>query len=454
MEKLLVIGGNGAGLAAAARAKRIRPHMDVLVIEQSRYISYSICGAPYLISGMVPRVEDLVGFSPESLWRERGIQAIVGVRAIEIMPSMRRVTTLDTRTQARATLGFDKLIIATGYASNRSSIPGASAKNVFSLAQHEDTIRLQSALASGAYRQAVIIGAGYVGLEMAEALATRGLSVLVIEKEPTLLGGIDADISELIEAELGKHGVQVLKGAAARAIQAGKDGVAEAVVYGPTDTVAKADMVMLDIGVRPNVELAAACGVTLGRTGGIAVNDHLETNYAGIYAAGNCAEAKHLVSGKAVIDALGTVAAKQGRVAGENAAGWKTRFAGVVGTCVVKVFDLAVARVGLTSREAQSHGFKSIAAKITDKTISHYYPGGAPITIKIVVDTDSRRLLGAQMVGGSDVAKRTDVIATILTNHMRIDEAAQLDLSYTPPFAPLWDPILVAMHAGLRALEK
>lgn len=454
MEKLVVIGGNGAGLTAASRAKRIRPGMDVLVLEQSGYISYSICGAPYFIAGTVPRADDLVRFSPETLWSERGIRALLGARAVEIQPSMRRVIYTDVRTQKTETVGFDHLIIATGYKARRNGMEGSGLKSAYSLVQLEDSLRLHAALAQGSARRAVIVGAGYIGLEMAEALRTRGLSVCMIEKESTVMGGIDSEISERIEAELTRHGVQLIKSQTVRAVEGDATGKATTVRYGPDRGTTEADLVLLDIGVQPNVELAAASGIALGRTGAIAVSDRMETNYSGIYAAGNCAEAKHIVSGAAVIDALGTVAAKQGRVAGENTAGWKTRFIGVVGTCVVKVFNLAVARVGLTQREAENLGFKTVSAVITDRTITGYYPGGHEIMIKVVVDADTRRLLGAQLAGGGEVAKRADVIATILTNRMRVDEAAQLDLSYTPPYAPLWDPILVAMHAGLRALEK
>lgn len=454
MEKILVIGGNAAGLSAASRAKRLKPSLDILVLEQSTYISYSTCGVPYFISSVVPDEDHLISFSPDSLLKSRGIQAKIRAKVVEIFPSRKRVAFMDLASNTKEYASFDKLIISTGYSALVPSIPGIDLKNVFCLVSLEDGIRIKQALADDKHEHVVLVGAGYVGLEMAETFRTLGLKVTILEKESTILGGIDPDISELIEEELRKNGVGLLKNARITALRGDAAGRVRSVVYGYAEETMAADLVLLDVGVKPNVELAASCGVRLGPTGAIAVADTMQTNVPFIYAAGNCAETKHLVTGKTMIDALGTVAAKQGRVAGENVVGRRTEFLGAVGTCVVKVFDLAIARTGISHREAHSMGYKAIAAKITDHSITRYYPGGGPITIKIVVDCETRRLLGAQMVGGSDVAKRVDVLVAALTNKMRIDEIAQLDLSYTPPYAPLWDPILVAMNAGLRELDK
>jgi NADPH-dependent 2,4-dienoyl-CoA reductase/sulfur reductase-like enzyme len=454
MEKVVIIGGNSAGLAAASRAKRLRPSLDITVLEQSSYIAYSTCGLPYFISDLVPDEKELISFSPDALLRARGIKAKTNARALEIFPTRRRVAYIDRVTDETGHLDFDKLLIATGYSAVVPAIEGAGLANVFVLVDLEDGLRIKRALAENRPANAVIVGAGYVGLEMAEAFRARGLGVTLIEKESAVLGGIDSDVSELIEAELKRNGVRLILNAELRALDGGRSGRVSGVQYGYAGERLAADLVLLDVGIKPNVGLAAACGIRLGRTGAIEVNDHMETNFAGIYAAGNCAETKHIVSERNVLVALGTVAAKQGRVAGENIAGRKARFLGVVGTCVVKVFDLAIAFTGLTRRAAEQLGYKVITAKVTDHSITQYYPGGDPITIKIVIDRESRRLLGAQMVGKSDVAKRVDIIATVLANRMTIDDAAQLDLSYTPPYAPLWDPVLVAMNAGLRELER
>ncbi len=460
MEKLLVIGGNAAGLSAASRAKRLKPGLEVTVLEQGDYISYSTCGVPYFIAGLVAESSQLISFTPERIKRERGIEVLTRARAVEILPAMRRVRFEYQGSDIR-TLDYDKLLIATGY---RARIPewlaGAKASNLFTLIDLADGLRIKQAVdgLSGGRQRAVIVGGGYVGLEMAEAFAARGLAVTLIEKERASLAGLDPDISALVAEELRSNGIHLCQGAEARAVRV-EGGRARAVGFARNADGARlewsdAEIVLVDTGIEPNVELARAAGIALGKTGAIAVNEYMETSCSGIYAAGNCAEARHLVSGAPVLDPLGTVASKQGRVAGERSAGRRSRFLGVVGTIAVKVFGLGVASTGLTCLEAQRLGYDIAWARITAHSRNDYYPGSGPITVKVVAERQARRLLGAQLVGRGEVAKRADVVAAALTNHMRVDDASQLDLSYTPPFAPLWDPLLVALNALLRELER
>jgi NADPH-dependent 2,4-dienoyl-CoA reductase/sulfur reductase-like enzyme len=300
-------------------------------------------------------------------------------------------------------------------------------------------------------RHAAIIGGGYIGLEMAEALKAGDRSVSLFERSPRLFEYVDEEIVGAIQQELAGHGVRVFRGAQVAALSGDAQGAVRR-LHSDQGSI-EVDCVVLATGVRPRVKLAQEAGIALGSGGAVAVNDYLETSAAGVFAAGDCADTLNLVSGRRTYTPLGTTANKQGRVAGENAAGGRTRFSGVVGTAVVKVFGLEVARTGLSSKESQEAGFPIAEATIRSAARARYL-GGQDITVKLIADRSSGRLLGAQMVGPERVAKRIDVLATALHARMTAEQIYQLDLSYAPPFSSVWDPILIAARQLVHALGR
>jgi NADPH-dependent 2,4-dienoyl-CoA reductase/sulfur reductase-like enzyme len=395
------------------------------------------------------KADDLVSYSPESFEKERGIRVFNRTRVDGISPSRKRVATTRMDTGERGEFPFDRLLIATGVKPKPSGIPGADLANVYTVLNLQDAIQVNEAL--GRAQSVAIVGAGYVGLEVAECLHALGKKVHLFEKEPQVLSSIDRDMSQIIEYELLRFGVRLSLGARVLAI-VGQNGRANGVKAASGLGIDPADMVLLDTGVVPNVDLASEAGILLGATGGISVNANMETNVPGIFAAGNCAETFCPIRRRPVLHHIGTVAAKQGRIAGENLAARRTSFLGGIGTTVLKVFDLAVARTGLSSAEAAGAGISAVSARIEALDRASYYPSAKKIWVKLIAERETGRLLGAQAVGYGDASRRIDVAATAITGGMRVDELAQLDLAYSPPYGSLWDPLLLAAQAVLRKL--
>ncbi len=449
MERVLIVGGNAAGLTAASRAKRIDPRLNITVIEKLPQIAYSTCGLPYMLARLVSP-DRLISFTPESFEKERGIKVHTRVRVESIVPGRRRVEAVQTDTGEKMEFAFDRLLLATGVKPRIPSIPGTSLSGVVTLANLQDALDAEGALASASH--VAIIGAGYAGLEFAECLHVRGKPVTIFERAPQVLPSVDSDMAQIIEFELRRFGVQVATSAKVLALT-GEGGKVNGVKTASSLGIAPADFVLIDTGVEPNTDLAREAGIHLGNTGGIAVDSHMETSFPGIFAAGNCAETFCAIRRKPVPSAIGTVAAKQGRIAGENLAARRAKFLGSIGTTVLKVFDLGVARTGLTSTEASGERMAVVSARIEADDRASYYPGARKVWVKLIVEREGRKLVGAQAVGYGDVSKRIDVAATAITGGMRIDEVAQLDLAYSPPFGSLWDPLLLAAQAILRQLH-
>ncbi len=448
--RLVVIGGVAGGMSAAARAKRVRPDLEVIVIERDPYVSYGACGIPYFLAGMVPDYQRLIIYTPEYFRQERGIDVRTNTEAVEIRLAERAVLVRDQVTGATETIPYDRLILATGAFPIRPNLPGSMLANIFVLRSLTDGLHLYRALTENHPQRAVILGAGYIGLEMAEALRSRGLQVTILEALDHVLGPTEPEISQIVEQELAAHDVRLLKQTRAVGFEGDAKGDVREVLTDSGERL-EADLVLIGIGIRPNVRLAEEAGIALGPTGAIAVDERQETNVVGVFAAGDCCETRHIVTGRPTWIPLGPAANKQGRVAGDNAAGRRATFAGVVGTAAVKVFDLEVARTGLSLQEALATGFHAKKVVVTASSRAGYYPGAQPITLALLVDEHTHRLLGAQMVGREGVAKRIDVFATALHAQMTVDEMSQLDLSYAPPFAPVWDPILIAVNAALKS---
>lgn len=442
-ERLVIIGGGAAGMSAAAKARRLKQDLNIVVYEKSGYVSYGACGFPYYIKGEIPRIEDVIIRTPQQ-FAQQGIQAHIYHEVLAIDPTEQQVTLRNLETGKLVTDSWDKLILTTGGAAVKPPLPGLELPGIFTLRQVEDAMAIRHWIEQERPARAVIVGGGYIGLEMAEALAAHHLQVTLVEMLPQVMPNMDAEMSSHILAELTRQGVEVHLEHAVEAFNG--NGRVKAVTAGGQSL--PADMVIFSVGARSNNFLAKQAGLPLGPTGAVAVNERQETNLPHLWAAGDVAEARHLVTGKPAYVPLGTTANKQGRVAGTNAAGGEATFQGIVGTAVVKVFDLHAARTGLSEKEARAEGYEVDTTLVTSASRAHYMPEHPSLHVKLVFERGSQRLLGAQMIGREGVAKRIDVIVAALQAGWTTYDLADLDLSYAPPFAPVWDPILVAANVA------
>jgi len=435
-------------MSAASQAKRMRADLEIVAFERGAYTSYSACGMPYYVGGIVDDAEQLIARSPEEFHR-RGIEVHVRHEVEEIDLAQRRVSVRHLDDGAVRWESFDQLVIATGAAPIRPNLPGSDADGVYGLAILEDGIRVRQAVDKGGFKRAVIVGGGYIGLEMAEALVMRGLDVSLVERGPDVMKTLDADMGELVSQALRGVGVSLYVEESVQGFETRAGRVSG--VTTDQRTLA-ADIVILGIGTRPNSGLARAAAIPLGQSGAIKVNARMQSDMDGVWAAGDCAEAFHLVSRQPVHIALGTIANKQGRICGINLGGGYATFPGVVGTAVSKICAVEVARTGLNEKEARALGLEYVVGKIESTTRAGYFPGAGKITVKVVAERRTGRLLGAQLVGIEGAAKRIDVFATALHAGMTVEQIQYLDLSYAPPFAPVWDPILIAARKAADQL--
>ena len=462
---LLLIGGSDAGISAALRARELDPSADVTVVLADAYPNFSICGIPYYLSGEVTRWRNLAHRSIAGLEAAgMGLRLDTTARRIDVAARKLLVTSADG---AEETLAYDKLIIGTGAVPVRPAItglggPGAlgPGDGVHLLHSMGDTFEVMRTLENAAPATAVIVGAGYIGLEMADALVTRGLSVIQMEQLPEVLPTVDPALGALVHAELAGHGVEVLTGTTVRHITRAPASAAgrlqvEAANADGTAVTRTADMVLVVVGVRPDTTLAAEAGATLGARGAIAVDTAMRTNLPDVFAAGDCVVTHHRLLGETYLP-LGTTAHKQGRVAGENALGGNREFAGSLGTQVVKIFDQAAARTGLRDHEAAPAGFDPLTVESEADDHKAYYPGSHRITMRFTGDRITRRLLGTQLFGHrhAEIAKRIDIAATAIFNHMTVDGLGDLDLSYTPPLGSPWEAVQMGAQAWVRDIQR
>lgn len=444
-KRLIVIGGVAAGMSAAAKAKRTDPEIEPVVYEKTPHISYAACGMPYYVAGDIPDYRSLLARTPEQMAKQ-GVQVHLRHEVIGFDPEARvvRVRALDEDREFEQE--YDKLVIATGARPTQLTLPGRQLEGVFVMRSLTEGLALRRFIDDNHPRQAVVVGGGYVGVEMAETFRRLGLQVkMVIRSGKVMRATLDDDVRALLEEELEQQTVELVEG---QPVALEGDGQIETLVTDQHQYTC--DVVLLGTGIRPETNLAQAAGVGLGTTGAIATDDHMRTNVPDVYSAGDCAEAFHLVTGQPDYIPLGSTANKQGRVAGSNAAGGDSTFGGVVGTMVVRAFDLVVASTGLTAARAQDLGYQVRAPLIRAKDSSHYFPGAADMHVKLVVDDNTGQLLGGQIAGRKGVAKRIDVLATALHLQLGVSDIQRLDLSYAPPFAPVWDPILVAANVAAK----
>lgn len=452
-ERLVVIGGDAAGMSAASQARRLKGpgELEIVAFERGHFTSFSACGIPYWVGGDVPERDDLIARTPEE-HRARGIDLRLRTEVTEIDVRGQRVRARDVDSGAESWTSYDKLVIATGARPVRPDLPGADAPGVHGVQTLDDGQALLETLARTRGRRAVVVGAGYIGVEMAEALINRGFEVTVVNRGKEPMSTLDADMGRLVHRAMEGLGITMVNDAEVTKILTGQDGRARAVAT--EDAEYPADIVVLGIGVRPETALARAAGLPLGGHGGLLTDLAMRVRgHENIWAGGDCVEVLNLVSGQEQYVPLGTHANKHGQVIGSNVGGGYAIFPGVVGTAVSKVCDLEIARTGLREKDADRVGLRYETVTIESTSRAGYYPGASPMTVKMLAERRTGRLLGVQIVGREGAAKRVDIAAVALTARMTVEQMTALDLGYAPPFSPVWDPVLVAARKATAKLR-
>ncbi|MEU2420871.1 FAD-dependent oxidoreductase [Streptomyces sp. NPDC007851] len=443
-ERLVVIGGDAAGMSAASQARRLRgpDELEIVAFERGHFSSYSACGIPYWVGGDVAERHQLIARSPAE-HRARDIDLRMRTEVTEIDVAGQRVRTRAVDSGAESWTSYDKLVIGTGARPVRPDMPGADAPGVHGVQTLDDGQALLDTLARTRGRRAVVVGAGYIGVEMAEALINRGYEVTVVNRGSEPMSTLDPDMGRLVHKAIEGLGITMVNDTEVTEVRTGADGRVRAVAT--EDAEYPADVVVLGIGVRPETRLAEAAGLPLGTRGGLLTDLAMRVRgHEDIWAGGDCVEVLNLVSGQEQYIPLGTHANKHGQVIGTNVGGGYATFPGVVGTAVSKVCDLEIARTGLREKDALRVGLRFETVTIESTSRAGYYPGASPMTVKMLAERRTGRLLGVQIVGREGAGKRVDIAAVALTAGMTVEQMTALDLGYAPPFSPVWDPVLVA----------
>lgn len=448
-KRIVIIGGVAAGTSAASKAKRIDPNADVKIIQEESVVSYAACGIPYVIEGVINNFEELVERPPDVFKSKYDIDVIVNTRAHKIDSFRKQVHATDLQSGKDTIFDYDFLVVATGARAVVPNIKGVNQKGVFFIRNYSDGVKINDSTRTRDVHSSIIAGAGLIGLEMVEAFKKRGhtgrgdMDVTVVEMADHILPSLlDKNMAKIVERELEANGVKIILGESVEEIL-GRDGQIKGIRTSANRDI-DSDLIVLGTGVRPNSEIARDAGVELGYANAIKVDEYMRTNIQDIFAAGDCATARNYITNKDTYVPLGTTANKQGRVAGENVAGGNTRFRGIAGSAITKVFDLFIGKTGLTSEEGIRNGFDPVEEVIESITRAGYYPGNKPIWIKIVADRKSGRVLGSQIVGGEGVKERIDLIALALLLKADVGDLASYDACYVPPASPVWEPINIA----------
>jgi NADPH-dependent 2,4-dienoyl-CoA reductase/sulfur reductase-like enzyme len=448
-KRIVVIGGVAAGTSAASKAKRIDPNADVKIIQEESVVSYAACGIPYVVEGVINNFEELIERSPDVFKSKYDIDVIVNTRAHKIDSFRKQVYATDLQSGKETIFDYDFLVVATGARAVVPNIKGVNQKGVFFIRNYSDGVKINDSTRTRDVHSSIIAGAGLIGLEMVEAFKKRGqtgrgdMDVTVVEMADHILPSLlDKNMAKIVERELEANGVKIILGERVEEIL-GRDGQIKGIITSAKRNI-DSDFIVLGTGVRPNSEIARDAGVELGYANAIKVDEYMRTNIPDIFAAGDCATARNYITNKDTYIPLGTTANKQGRVAGENVAGGNTKFRGIAGSAITKVFDLFIGKTGLTSEESIRNGFDPVEELIESITRAGYYPGNKPIWIKIVADRKSGRVLGSQIVGGEGVKERIDLIALALLLKADIGDLASFDACYVPPASPVWEPINIA----------
>lgn len=443
--KLVIVGGVAAGASAAAKARRCDEDADIVMFEMGDDISYATCGLPYYLSGVIAKRDSLLITTGEFFKNRFNVKVKTRHKVLGIDRDEQKVTVKDLASGEILEESYDRLILATGADAITPPVSGVDLPFVFTLKTLQDTDRIYDYLKEKRPETAVVVGGGLIGIEAVENLAHKDVKVSVVEFMPQVLTFLDMEMAEVVHQHLKGKGVQLLLSEGVTSIEE-RDGRGKVLTSKGKEL--SADLVIMAVGVRPNTELAKACGLTIGPTGGIEVNEFMQTNDPNIFAAGDCVESMNLVTGKPTLVPMGSAANKQGRAAGANAMGRQIAVKGFTGTVIVKVFDLAVAKTGLSEAQAVSEGFSALVTYVVAGDHAGYYPEAKDLQIKSVAHKESGRLLGAQIIGEKGVDKRIDVMATAVFNGMTLEDLLQLDLAYAPPYSAARDPVIVAGALG------
>ena len=439
--KVVVIGGVAGGASAAARLRRLDERAEIIVFERSGFVSYANCGLPYYIGGTIAEKRELTLQTPESFWNRFRIRVKTKHEVLAIDPAAKTVTVKDLSTGKTLTESYDKLVLSPGAMPTRPPLPGIDSERIFSLRTMEDTLRIHDYVRREKPQSAVLVGGGYIGIEVAENLRELGLDVTIVQRPKQLMNTLDYDMATFVHAKLREKGIRLELGRSVSGFEE-RDGQILTLIDGQDPL--PADLVLLAIGVTPDSGLAKQAGLALGIKGSIVVNDRMETSVPDIYAVGDAVQVKHAVTGQDTLIALAGPANKQGRIAADNICGLDSRYRGSQGSSIIKVFDLTVASTGLTEKAAASAGIDADCVVLSPGSHASYYPGARPMTMKVVFEKQTFRLLGAQIAGGEGVDKRIDVLAVALHAGMRADELKDLDLAYAPPYSSAKDPVNMA----------
>ncbi len=439
--KVVIVGGVAAGATAAARLRRLDEQAEILIFERSGYISYANCGLPYYIGDVITAPEALTLQTPEQFFARFRVQVRVRHEVTALHPERKTVLVTDLATGCTFEESYDKLILAPGARPTQPRLPGVGLERVFTLRTVEDTFRIKEFIQKNKPRSAVLAGGGFIGLELAENLRELGMEVTIVQRPKQLMNPFDADMAALIHAEMRRHGVQLALGSTVEGFASTNRGVE---VLRKDEPSLQADMVVLAIGVTPDTALAKSAGLALGIKDSILVNDRMETSVPDIYAAGDAVQVRHAVTGQDALISLAGPANKQGRIIADNICGMDSRYTGSQGSSVVKVFSMTAAATGVNEKNARNAGFDPEAVILSPMSHAGYYPGGRLMTMKLVYDKPTLRVLGAQIVGYEGVDKRIDVLATAIHAGMTAPQLKELDLAYAPPYSSAKDPVNMA----------
>ena len=439
--KVVIVGGVAGGATAAARLRRLDESADITIYERSGFVSYANCGLPYYIGGVITDREELTLQTPESFMERFRIKVRTAHEVLSIDPSSKCVRVRDLRAGRVFTESYDKLLLSPGATAVRPALPGIDNEKIFTLRTVEDTFQIYDFVERTQPGKAVIIGGGFIGIETAENLKKRGLEVTIIQRPKQLMNTLDYDMASFIHSEVRKQGIALRLGCSVAGFAEEGDGLA---VQIEGERSEHADFVVLAIGVQPDSHLAKEAGLELGLRESIVVNDRMETSDPDIYAVGDAVQVKHLVSGESTLIALAGPANKQGRIAADNIAGGDSHFSGSMGSSIIKIFDLTAAGTGLSEKASQRAGIDFDSVVLSPASHASYYPGARAMTMKVVYERGTLRLLGAQIVGSDGVDKRIDVLATAIMAGLRADELKELDLCYAPPYSSAKDPVNMA----------
>jgi len=446
-EKVVVIGGSAAGMAAAARAKRKKPDLEVVVFERSKYVSYAPCGLPYLYEGLIDSFDRLIYYTADYFRRERGIDVRTRHEVVDIDHSSRQVIAINLNSGKEVIVEYDKLVLATGGISLKPRAEGLDLSGIYTIRTLDDGEKFLKALIKS--NTVGIVGVGFGGLEMAEAITKMGKKVVLIGKSDHILPMFDKEFIEVINNVIVNKGISLRLGE--KIVSFEGDGHVRKIVTDKGEY--KVDSVLISIGIKPNTHFARKLGVKLGVTGAIKTNEYMQTSVKDIYSAGDNTETINLVTGKPAYIPSAPTANKMGRVAGDNIAGGSMKFPGVVGTVILKFFNEHIGKAGLSYNEALREGFNASYVDISHNTRSHYYPGTKKVRIRLVFDLDTHRVLGGQFMGYEGVIERVFALTAVITSKMTVEDLATLDLPYNPPFTPVWDPLIVAASVAMRKLS-